>query len=120
LRAPVSRDRLIDEYRRADVLLLHLGAHAAFEKVLPSKLFEYAALGKPVLAGVAGFAASFVREEISNSAVFPPCDVAGGVSAFESLRMETAPRPDFIARHARAELARALASELLSLAKRGR
>jgi len=120
LRAPVSRDRLIDEYRRADVLFLHLGAHAAFEKVLPSKLFEYAALGKPVLAGVAGFAARFVREEISNSAVFPPCDVAGGVSAFESLRMETAPRPDFIARHARAGLARALASELLSLAEHGR
>ena len=45
LRAPVARDRLIEEYRRADVLFLHLGAHAAFEKVLPSKLFEYAALG---------------------------------------------------------------------------
>ena len=66
------------------MLFLHLGAHAAFEKVLPSKLFEYAALGKPVLAGVAGFAARFVREEISNAAVFPPCDVAGAVRAFDA------------------------------------
>jgi hypothetical protein len=102
------------------VLFLHLGAHKAFEKVLPSKLFEYAALGKPVLAGVGGFAARFVREEISNSAVFPPCDVAAGVAAFGSLKMESAPRADFVARHARAGLARALASDLLSLAQRGR
>lgn len=119
LRAPLSRDRLIEEYRRADVLFLHLGAQPAFEKVLPSKLFEYAALGKPVLAGVSGFAARFVREEIANAAVFAPCDVAGAVRAFDSLKMEVAPRHDFVARHARAGLARAMASDLLSLAPRG-
>jgi glycosyltransferase involved in cell wall biosynthesis len=117
LHPPVSRERLLEEYRAADVLFLHLGAHAAFEKVLPSKLFEYAALGKPVLAGVAGFAARFITEEIANSAVFAPCDVAAGVRAFESLRMEVTPRPDFIERHARAHLARSLAADLLSLAE---
>jgi len=31
----------------ADVLFLHLNAYKAFEKVLPSKIFEYAATGRP-------------------------------------------------------------------------
>ena len=117
LRAPVARDRLLEAYRHADVLFLHLGAHAAFEKVLPSKLFEYAALGKPILAGVAGFAARFVREEIGNAALFAPCDVAGATRAFESLQMQEAPRAEFVARHARSRLARALAGDVLDTAR---
>jgi glycosyltransferase involved in cell wall biosynthesis len=116
IRAPVARDRLLEAYRRADVLFLHLGAQPAFEKVLPSKLFEYAALGKPILAGVAGFAARFVREEIGNAAVFPPCDVGAAARGFESLQMQEAPRAEFIARHARSRLARDLAADLLAVA----
>jgi glycosyltransferase involved in cell wall biosynthesis len=115
LQSPVSRAQLLEEYRKADVLFVHLGAHAAFEKVLPSKLFEYASLGKPVLAGVRGFAARFVREEISNAAVFAPGDAAAGVVAFESLTLETRPRPEFIARHSRASIAHAMAADILSL-----
>jgi len=116
IRAPVARDRLLEAYRRADVLFLHLGAQPAFQKVLPSKLFEYAALGKPILAGVAGFAARFVREEIGNAAVFPPCDVGAAARGFESLQMQEAPRAEFIARHARSRLARDLAADLLAVA----
>src|SRR5262249_37300436 len=64
--APMPRPALMEAYDAADVLFLHLGAYPAFEKVLPSKLFEYGALGKPVLAGVGGYAACFVCEEIEN------------------------------------------------------
>lgn len=115
LRAPVQRGELITAYRSADVLFLHLGGYSAFEKVLPSKLFEYAALGKPVLAGVAGYAARFVRDEIANAAVFTPCDVAGGVAAFESLEVVDRPRPEFIAKYARDSIARAMAEDILQL-----
>lgn len=115
LRPPVARAQLMDVYRRADVLFLHLGAHQAFEKVLPSKLFEYAALGKPVLAGVAGFAARFTREEIRNAAVFTPCDVAGAVRAFESLSLQLTPRPEFVERHRRTRIARDLARDILAI-----
>lgn len=118
LRPPVSRDKLIESYRSADVLFLHLGDHAAFEKVLPSKVFEYAALGKPVLAGVAGYAARFVREEISNAAVFPPCDVQQALRAFDSLRLEERPRPDFVAKYARAHIASTMARDILTLQRR--
>ena len=115
LRPPMQRIALLEAYRDADVLFLHLGAHAAFEKVLPSKLFEYAALGKPVLAGVAGYAAKFVREEIRNAAVFPPCDAQAAVNAFNSLELVSKPRTDFIAKYARANIVRAMADDVLTL-----
>ena len=113
LQPPVGRERLIEQYKEADVLFLHLGAYRAFEKVLPSKLFEYGAMGKPVLAGVSGFSARFVNEELSNSAVFSPCDVNDAVRAFESLRLEDSPRPQFIQKYSRENLSAELARDIL-------
>jgi glycosyltransferase involved in cell wall biosynthesis len=117
LRAPVSRAQLLDAYRSADVLFLHLGALPAFEKVLPSKVFEYAALGKPVLAGVAGYAARFIREEIANAAVFAPCAVPTAVAAFESLELAERPREKFVAKYARASIAKEMADDILAVAR---
>lgn len=117
LRVPVSRAELLDAYRASDVLFLHLGRHGAFEKVLPSKLFEYAAMGKPILAGVAGYAARFIHEEIGNAAVFAPCDVAAALVAFDSLQLSDRPRPAFVAKYARANIARAMAEDMLALAQ---
>jgi glycosyltransferase involved in cell wall biosynthesis len=118
LRPPVSRSALLEAYRAADVLFLHLGAHRAFEKVLPSKLFEYAALGKPVLAGVAGYAADFVRTEIDNAGVFAPCDVAGGIRALESLEFADRPRAAFTARYARSRIMAEMAADVLGILER--
>jgi glycosyltransferase involved in cell wall biosynthesis len=115
LRRPMPRAQLLDAYRAADVLFLHLGSHAALEKVLPSKLFEYAALGKPVLAGVAGYAACFVREEITNAAVFRPCDVTQAVAAFDSLEIKECGRPAFVAKYARTNIAREMADDVLAV-----
>jgi glycosyltransferase involved in cell wall biosynthesis len=119
LRAPVSRAELVRAYQAADVLLLHLGRQAAFEKVLPSKVFEYAALGKPLLAGVAGYAARFICDEIDNAAVFPPGDAAAAVRAFESLTLQDRPRPEFVAKYQRSRIARALADDVLMLGRGG-
>lgn len=115
LRAPLPRAALLQAYRAADVLFLHLGAEPAFEKVLPSKIFEYAALGKPMLAGVAGYAAAFIREEVSNSAVFAPANAAAGVRAFESLDLVDSPRPEFLARYDRRSIVQAMAADIFGL-----
>lgn len=115
LRAPVARTELLEAYRSADILLLHLGDRRAFEKVLPSKIFEYAALGKPVLAGVAGYAARFIREEVSNAAVFAPADVRAAVAGFEALTLSDTPRPEFVSKYARASIARAMADDVYAL-----
>jgi glycosyltransferase involved in cell wall biosynthesis len=117
---PVSRAALLQAYQAADVLFLHLGAHRAFEKVLPSKLFEYAALGKPVLAGVAGYAADFVRTEIENAAVFPPCNVFEGIRALETLELVDRPRSSFTAKYTRSRIVGDMAWDVLSLLQRQR
>lgn len=119
LRAPMPRARLIEAYREADVLFLHLGNYAAFEKVLPSKIFEYGALGKPLLAGVSGFAARFIQEQLDNAAVFAPGDAAAAVQALRSLVIEDRPRPAFVARYARTQIVRAMADDILTVAADG-
>lgn len=110
---PMSRADLIGEYEAADVLFLHLNDYDAFTRVLPSKIFEYGALGKPIWAGVAGVAADFIRSEVENAAVFAPCDAGEALKALETLRLESTPRQAFVRRYARAEIMRQLAADIV-------
>ena len=113
---PVKRDELIKIYQSADVLFLHLNDYDAFKKVLPSKLFEYGALGKPIWAGVSGHAADFINENISNAAVFAPCNLNEAVKSFESLEMVTQPRSTFVERFARVNIMQKMAEDVISIA----
>lgn len=117
---PVPRKRLIELYRRADVLFLHLNDYEAFRRVLPSKVFEYAATGKPLLAGVEGVAREFIEEHVSNSSVFPPCDVDSLIRALDKLEMATRPRRSFVERFKRSSITRQMASDIRSLASSSR
>jgi len=115
IESPVERTELIQIYQQADVLFLHLNDYDAFRKVLPSKLFEYGAMGKPIWAGVAGYAARFINENLSNTAVFSPCDVAGAVSVFESLLIEDKPRQEFVNQFSRVAIMDEMAKDLVAL-----
>lgn len=110
---PMPRAQLIEEYQAADALFLHLNDYEAFTRVLPSKLFEYAAMGRPVWAGVRGVAETFLREQVPNAAVFAPCDERGAVTAFAQLRWELTPRTEFVARYTRSAVMRAMAKDIL-------
>jgi glycosyltransferase involved in cell wall biosynthesis len=114
---PVDRTRLLELYRDCDYIFLHLNDYDAFRKVLPSKLFEYAATGKPILAGVAGYAATFLADNVEGSAVFHPCDVKAGVLALQTLSPELTSRSDFIRRFGREQIMKELARDVLSLAQ---
>lgn len=112
--SPMSREELIDAYRAADVLFLHLNAYSAFETVLPSKIFEYGALGKPIWAGVAGYPAEFIKAEISNAGVFTPCDAEDAGRAFEKLVIADVPRADFVKKFSRATISQELAQDIMA------
>lgn len=112
---PMCREELIKEYQTADVLFLHLNDYKAFYKVLPSKLFEYAASGKPIWAGVTGYAAQFIDSEISNAAVFSPCNIIEAEQRLHSLELICKPRNDFIKKYTRQHTMQSMASDLLSL-----
>lgn len=112
---PMSRAQLIEAYHAADVLFLHLNNYDAFKKVLPSKLFEYGAMGKPIWAGVSGYASEFVRAELDNSAVFHPCDAAEAERVFGQLRLQDESRVRFEAKFARKNIANELANDVLKI-----
>jgi glycosyltransferase involved in cell wall biosynthesis len=116
---PVKRDALIQEYLKADVLFLHLNDYYAFEKVLPSKIFEYAAMGKPVWAGVSGYPAEFIEAEVINAAVFKPCDVDGAVAVFQQLELKDTARLDFVRKFSRANIMKAMATDICTVAQKG-
>ena len=114
LLAPMKRDALMAEYQAADVLYLQLNDFPALTHVLPSKLFEYGALGKPIWAGVAGYTASFVTSEISNAAAYYPCNVDDALAAFSRLTLQDMPRTSFCEKFARTTLSRALANDIVA------
>lgn len=112
---PVNRADLIKAYLDADVLFLHLNDYSAFRKVLPSKLFEYAALGKPIWAGVSGYAAGFVKNEIDNAVVFSPCNAQEASHVFENLLLVDKQRTDFISKFTRVNIMKLMANDVLSI-----
>ena len=115
---PVSRNELNQVYKQADVLFLHLNAYEAFEKVLPSKLFEYGATGKPILAGVSGYAASFISNELANSAVFPPQNIEKAAEALVNLSSNHSKRDDFINKYRRQYIMDDLCSSIQDIGKK--
>lgn len=115
LRAPLPREQLLDKYRDADLLFLHLDDIPSFTRVLPSKLFEYAATGKPIWAGVAGYPASFVEHEIDNATIFPPCDLEEALAALDQLEVHSRPRPAFVAKWRRDRIMDEMATDILAL-----
>ena len=115
---PVDQARLIDYYRRADVLFLHLNDYPAFKKVLPSKIFEYAATGKPLLAGVTGYSRDFIQTHIPNSAVFNPCDPASMIKSLGNLTLKTEKPLEFIKQYRRSTITRNMTGDIIELMNR--
>jgi glycosyltransferase involved in cell wall biosynthesis len=115
---PVPRSDLFEYYRKADVLFLHLNDFKAFHKVLPSKIFEYAATGKPILAGVSGYAAEFLKENVPGVEVFEPCNVEGMIVGLN--RLLSGPRkidrPEFCAKFRRQFIMYEMAADIFSMA----
>src|SRR3990167_560393 len=111
----MQRQQLMSEYQESDVLFLHVNNYEAFHRVLPSKLFEYAAIGKPIWAGIDGYAANFIKTEISNAGIFHPGDVDEAERVFANLEMGYYPRIDFIAKYQRNKIMRSMANEIRAL-----
>ncbi|MEH2511217.1 glycosyltransferase involved in cell wall biosynthesis [Nitrobacteraceae bacterium AZCC 1564] len=114
---PVPREQLLEEYANADVLFLHLNDVEAFKKVLPSKLFEYGATGKPIWAGLRGHAAEFAIAELDNTAIFEPCNAKEALAALDKLAFRVAPRVDFLEKYDRRLIMKAMAHDVLSIHK---
>lgn len=110
---PVSRDKLIEYYNDSDFLFLHLNDLEAFKKVLPSKLFEYAAFGKPIIAGVGGYASQFVRKNLDNYILFAPTDVESMVTQLLKFEGCDKDQGNFVRKFARKNIMEKMARSIL-------
>lgn len=73
----------------ADAMLVHVRPAPVFETVIPSKIFEAAAMEKPILLGVAGQARTILDGHGAGLA-FAPGDAAGFVGAVQRLAGDAA------------------------------
>lgn len=56
----VLRERLLEYYGDTNAFIVHLRDIPMFEKTIPSKIFEYAATGRPILFGLKGVGKSIL------------------------------------------------------------
>ena len=112
---PIKRSKLLHYYREADLLFLHLNDIKAFEKVLPSKIFEYASTSKPILAGVKGYAKKFLEEEVSNCYIFDPFDIAQAEKLLDAINFKTIKRNAFIKKYDRKNISKQMINEIINL-----
>jgi glycosyltransferase involved in cell wall biosynthesis len=115
LENPVNRKVLQGIYNDADYLFIHLNDYPAFRKVLPSKIFELATFGKPIIAGVSGFAAEFIKNEVSDSFVFEPCNSKQLVDFLKSdMLSNKIDRNEFKLKYRRSNINNLMAKSILS------
>lgn len=112
---PVSRSQLIMEYNKADYLFLHLNKHKAFERVLPSKLFEYATFPKPIIAGVAGYAKLFLENNMENTIIFEPCNADELLTKLNQYEYTQIDREEFKNKFSRKKINEEMAKTIISL-----
>ena len=113
--SPINREDLILYYLKSDILFIKLNDYTAFKKVLPSTIFEYAALGKPLLAGVTGFSKNFINEHIENASTFIPCDHQGALEALKRLDLKHTERKEFKSNFDRLKIMNNMAEEIIEI-----
>lgn len=111
---PVKRGELINIYNEADYLFVHLNDYKAFEKVLPSKVFELATFPQPIIAGVSGYAAKFIREKVDNSIIFEPCNIDDFLIQFKNFEYKRVKRTEFVSKYKRNTINESLSSSIVN------
>ena len=116
LLSPVKREEIIRYYLDSDFLYLQLNDLDCFKKVLPSKIFEYGAFDKPIIAGVAGYARKFIEDNVPNHILYHPNDVDGLVYGLKEYRITFEMRDAFRDGFRRESLDYAMADSIVKAA----
>jgi glycosyltransferase involved in cell wall biosynthesis len=111
---PVKRAELLEIYKRSHYLFMHLNDYTAFEKVLPSKVFELGAFPRPLIAGVNGYARSFIEQYVSNSLLIEPANPNELVDKVRNYVYRIEKREAFINLFSRKKINEAMAKSIIS------
>tara|TARA_R110001606_G_scaffold192261_1_gene340061 strand:- start:298 stop:1461 length:1164 start_codon:yes stop_codon:yes gene_type:complete len=112
---PVNRNKLIEYYQKSDYLFLHLNKQKAFERVLPSKIFEYGAFNKPIIAGVSGFSRVFLENNVKNTITFNPGNIEELVTNLSDYTYVNYERECFKKKFSRLEINKEMAKSIYKL-----
>ncbi|MDP6641616.1 MAG: glycosyltransferase family 4 protein [Nitrososphaerales archaeon] len=118
LLSPVNRSELIKYYMGADIMFLHLNNIPAFRRVLPSKIFEYTALRKPIVAGLNGYSAQFLKDNVPYAFLFEPGDSKAAASCvFEAVDSQVPEEvvTKFVTKYSRLSIMDQMANQLNSI-----
>ncbi|MDA9729437.1 glycosyltransferase family 4 protein [SAR86 cluster bacterium] len=113
---PLPREELINYYKKADILFLHLNDLKSLDRVLPSKIFEYGATGKPILAGLKGQSKIFLKKFVENSYVFDPCSVESAIKQIQKINLMHSNRSEFKKKFSREFLTSKLSEDIFMTA----
>ncbi len=114
---PMSRENVFEYYEQAKYTLIHLNDNEAFKKVLPSKVFELAAINKPILAGVDGYAAQFMADNVNESIIFKPGDFEEAVRLIKNYQYVAINRDHFKVKYSRKNINMKMSESILSYVK---
>ncbi|MBK7233598.1 MAG: glycosyltransferase family 4 protein [Saprospiraceae bacterium] len=113
---PVARIKLLEHYSNCHYLFIHLNDYKALNKVLPSKLFEYACFNVPIIAGVSGYAKEFMENHVKeNIYFFLPCNLSEALECFKYEYKSNIEREDFINKFDRNNISEQLATLILNI-----
>ena len=93
---------------------MHLNDYAAFEKVLPSKIFELGAFPRPIIAGVNGYARLFIEQNITDYILIEPTNSLELVAKIKQYSYKTPQRRLFIERFSRKQINTEMAASIIS------
>ncbi len=113
--SPINRNELIKYYQQSDFLFSHLNNYEAFKKVLPSKIFEYGATKKTIIAGVDGYARKFMNEHLKDALIFEPSNVESFMEVLEKYEPQIISREDFIEKFSRKAIFDEMTNNILNL-----
>jgi glycosyltransferase involved in cell wall biosynthesis len=110
---PMKRNELLQIYRESHFLFMHLNDYKAFEKVLPSKVFELGAFPRPIIAGVNGYSRLFIEKYVLNSILIKPTNFLELVEALKNYKYTIIQREEFIAKFDRRIINKDFASVII-------
>ena len=112
----MKRQDILAYYKKSHYLFLHLNDFRSFEKVLPSKIFEYGSGNIPILAGVKGYAREFIERELKeNIFVFNPCDVEAVRNYLLNEPYHLQDRREFVNKFNRKEIAGMMSDSIIQV-----
>lgn len=115
---PIERYKLKNIYQQADILYFQLSKLDAFLRVIPSKLFEYSAFNKPIVAVVNGYCKDFIKTNLNGVFIAEPENILQIVKTIKSVEYGLSyDRAAFLNKFSRSKINSKLSNSILEYLK---